>query len=104
MTLTSSKGVHVAPGFSDDAASTSSTALLQEFSAESESLARQLAEAKLDAQTQRTARAQLAQTLSQTTSSMLAQIQDLTAQVLRLTEENTALLEKNEMLRAGMAC
>ncbi|KZV90001.1 hypothetical protein EXIGLDRAFT_750863 [Exidia glandulosa HHB12029] len=84
--------------------STSSTVLMQELSAESEALSRELAEAKREVQAQREARSQLAQTLSQATSNMMQQIQDLTSQVVRLTTENTALLEKNDMLRAGMAC
>lgn len=83
--------------------STSSTILMQELSLESEGLSRQLADAKREAQVQREARAELAQMLSQTTNNMMQQIQELTSQVVRLTTENTALLEKNEMLRAGMA-
>lgn len=92
------------PPTSPDARSISSTALLQELSAESETLARDLADARRDVQAQRDARAQLAQTLAHATGSMTQQIQELTSQVVRLTAENTALHEKNEMLRAGMVC
>ncbi|EJD50510.1 hypothetical protein AURDEDRAFT_182428 [Auricularia subglabra TFB-10046 SS5] len=89
--------------YSPTGGSTSSTLLMQELTAESETLARELARAKQEAQAQREARAQLAQTLSQTTARLTQQIAELTNHVAQLTAENTALAEKNEMLRAGMS-